>query len=117
MVFIISILLLVPIVCGKYVHVFPELGAIAERCGDVAVQSSSTIFLMILRLEIPTPRIRQLHCHNGSTHLEQFLHNNIDGKLLPTSAKDYYVSYSHLPNNNYPIRNKKIYITFNINGN
>ena len=29
--FILAILLLVPIVCGKDVHVFPEVGAIAER--------------------------------------------------------------------------------------
>ena len=105
--FILAILLLVPILCGKDVNVFPEVGAIAERCGDVAVQSSSAIFSMVLRLEIPTPRIRQWHCHNGSTHLEQFLHNNIDGTLLPTWEKDNYVSYPLLPNNNYPIRNKR----------
>ena len=84
LVFILAILLLVSIACNKDVHVFPEVGAIAERCGDVAVESSSAIFSIILRLEIPTPRIRQWHCHNGSTHLEQFLHNNIDGTLLPT---------------------------------
>ena len=106
LVFILAILLLVPIVCGKDVHVFPEVGAIAERCGDVAVQSSSAIFSMVLRLEIPTPRIRQWHCHNGLTHLEQFLHKNIDGTLLPTWAKDYYVSYPNVPNN-YPIRTKR----------
>ena len=105
--FILEIILLVPIVCGKDVHVFPEVAAIAERCGKVAVQSYSAIFSMILRLEMPTPRVLQWHCHNGSTHLEQFLHNNIDGSLLPTWAKDNYVSYFHLPNNNYPIRNKR----------
>ena len=38
LVFILAILLLVPIVCGKDVHEFPEVGAIAERCKDVAVQ-------------------------------------------------------------------------------
>ena len=62
LVFILSILLLDPIACGKDVYVFPEVGAIAERCGDVAVQSSSAIFSMVLRLEIPTPQIRQWHC-------------------------------------------------------
>ena len=62
---------------------------------------------MVLRLEIPTPRIQKWHCHNGSTHLEQLLHNNIDGTLIPTWAKDYYVSYPHLPNNNYPVRKKR----------
>ena len=82
--FILAILLLVPIVYGKDVRVFHEVGAIAERCRDVAVQLSSAIFSMVLRLEIPTPQIRQWHCHNRSTHLEQFLHNNIDGTLLPT---------------------------------
>ena len=105
--FILTILLLVPIVCGKDVNVFPKVGVIAEGCGDVAVQSSSAIFSMVLRLEIPTPRIRQWHCHNGSTHLEQFLHNNINGTLVPTWAKNYYVSYPHLPNNNYFIRLKR----------
>ena len=69
-------------------HVFPEVGVIAERCKDVAVQSSSIIYSIILRLEIPTPRVPQWHCDNGSTHLEQFLDNNIDGALLPTSTKD-----------------------------
>ena len=88
-------------------HVFPEVGAIGERCGNVAVQSSSTKFSMVLRLEIPTPRIPQLHGHNGSTHLEQFLHNNIDGALLPIWAKDYYINYPYLPNNNYSICNKR----------
>ena len=44
LVFILAILLLVPIVCGNDVHVFPEVGAIVERCGDVAVQTLSTIF-------------------------------------------------------------------------
>ena len=59
--FILAILLLVSIVCGKNVHVFPEVGAIAERCGDVTVQSSFAIFLMVLKLEILTRRIRQWH--------------------------------------------------------
>ena len=105
--FILAILLLVPIVCIKDVHVLSEVGAIAERCGNLAVQSSSAILSMVLRLEILTPQIRQWHCHNGSTHFEQFLHNNIDGTLLPTWAKDNYVSYPHLPNNNYSICNKR----------
>ena len=86
MVFILAILLLVPIVCGKDVHVFPEVSAIAERCGDVAVQSSSSIFSMVLRLEIPTPRISQWHCHNGSTN---------------------YRSYPERPNNNYSVRKRR----------
>ena len=90
-------------------HVFPEVGAIAERCGDVAVQSSSTIFLMVLRLEILTPRVTQWHCHNGSTHLEQILHDNIDGALLPTWVSDNYRSYFNLPNNNYPIRKRDLF--------
>ena len=67
--FILAILLVVPIVCGKDVYVFPEVGAIAERCGDMVVQLSSTIFSMVLRLEISTPRVPQLHCHNGTTQL------------------------------------------------
>ena len=46
--FLLAILFVVPIVCGKDVHVFPEVGAIAEWCGDVAVQSSSAIFSMVL---------------------------------------------------------------------
>ena len=59
---------------------------------------------MVLRLEIPTPRVPQWHCHNGSTHLEQFLHNNIDGALLPTWVSNNYRSYLNFPNNNYHIR-------------
>ena len=101
---ILAILLLVTIVFGNDVHVFPEIGAIAERCGDVAFQSSSTIFSMVLRLEIPTPRVPQWHCYNRSTHLEQFLQNNIDAALLPTLVSNYYRSYFNLPNNNYFIR-------------
>ena len=88
-------------------HVFSEVGAKAERCGDMAVQSSSTIFLMVLRLEIPTPRVPQCHCHNGSTQLEQFLHNNVDGALLPTWVSERYRSYSTFPDNNYPICKKR----------
>ena len=42
------------------------------------------------------------------THLEQFLHNNIDGGLIPTWAKDNYISYFNLPNINYHIRNKSL---------
>ena len=93
--------------CGKDVHVFPEVVAIAERCGDVAVQSSSAIFSMLLRLEISTPRIFQWHCHNESTPLEQFLHNNIDGGMLPTWTDDNYRSYPERPNNNYPVRKRR----------
>ena len=63
---------------------------------------------MVLRLEMFTPRITQWHCHNKSTHLEQFLHNNIDGALLPPWAKDYYIRYPYLPNNNYFIRNNRL---------
>ena len=107
LVFILANLLLVPIVCGINVHVFPKVGAIAERCGNVAFQLSSTIFSIVLRLNIPTPRVPQWHCHNGSTHLEQFLHDNIDGALLPTWVSDNYRSTLNLPNNNYPIRKKR----------
>ena len=42
--FILAILLLVPIACWKDVHVFPNEGAIAKRCGDVAVKLYSKIF-------------------------------------------------------------------------
>ena len=41
---ILAILLLLPIVCGKDVHVFSEVGAKAERRGDVKVQTYSTLF-------------------------------------------------------------------------
>ena len=101
--FILGILLFVHIVCGNNAQIFPEVGVIADRCEDVAVQSSSTIFSMVLKLKIPTLRVPQWHCNNGSTHLKRILHNNIDGARLTTWLRDDYSRYLNLPNNNYSI--------------
>ena len=54
-----------------------------------------------------TVRVPQWHCHNGSTHMEQFLHDNIDGALLPTWVSDNYRSYLNRSNNNYFICSKQ----------
>ena len=94
------------LLCGKDEQVFPELGAVAERCGHVTVQSSFTKFYMVLRLEIPTPLISQWHCYNGSTVRKQFSHNNIDGGMMPTWKDDNYRSFPKRPNNNYPVCKK-----------
>ena len=101
--FLLLILLPVTLASDPDVIVFPQHGAVAEKCGLVAVDSGSAHFSMILRLDFKMPNMSLMNC-TRSLLKNEILATEVAG-ITPKSYHylDGWQDYLNVTNMNGPV--------------
>ena len=66
---IVCFMFLLPLAFGQDVLVLQQLGAVAEKCGEVAIKEETAHFPMVLRLALSEPKFLFNNCTSDAINL------------------------------------------------